>query len=104
MGVNRTNVAKVPDNYGSFADLGANVSPLAATSSRSQRHGFFTIGGGAAAPGESHNGPLWSIKDDVNWVKGSHQIGFGGSIYHQQLNYWSGGGVNASGAATFDGR
>ena len=104
VGVNRTNVVKVPDNYKSFADLGANVSPLAGNIiSLTTGTSFFAIGGPAAAPGVSHNGPLWSIGDDVNWVKGSHQIGFGGSFYHQQLNYWSGGGVNASGAATFDG-
>ena len=29
IGVNRTNVLKLNDNYKSFADLGANVSPLA---------------------------------------------------------------------------
>jgi len=28
VGVNRTNIAKVPDQYGSFADFGANISPL----------------------------------------------------------------------------
>jgi len=103
IGVNRTNVAKLNDNYKSFADFGANVSPLAGSIISVNVPGSFAIGGPAAAPGVSHNGPLWSIGDDVNWVKGSHQIGFGGSFYHQQLNYWSGGGVNASGAATFDG-
>jgi len=103
VGGNRTNVVKLNDNYKSFADLGANVSPLAGSIISVSVPGSFAIGGPAAAPGASHNGPLWSINDDVNWVKGAHQIGFGGSFYHQQLNYWSGGGVNASGAATFDG-
>jgi hypothetical protein len=102
VGVNRTNIAKVPDQYGSFADFGANISPLGGKNIAIATTGFFTIGGGGAAPGVSHNGPLWSISDDLNWVKGSHQFGFGGSIYHQQLNYWSGGGVNATGLATFD--
>jgi len=103
LGVNRTNIAKVPDLYGSFADFGANVSPLGGKNIAISAPGFFTIGGGGAAPGVSHNGPLWSIVEDFNWVKGSHQFGFGGSIYRQQLNYWSGGGVNATGLATFDG-
>jgi hypothetical protein len=103
VGVNRTNIAKVPDLYGSYADFGANVSPLGGKNIAATVTGFFTIGGGGAAPGVSHNGPLWSINEDFNWVKGSHQFGFGGSIYHQQLNYWSGGGVNATGLATFDG-
>jgi len=104
IGASRTNIAKIPDLYKSFADLGANVSPLGGKMiAISTNNSAFTIGGGAAAPGQSHNGPLWSIYEDLNWVKGSHQIGFGGSIYHQQLDYWSAGGVNATGLATFDG-
>ena len=103
VGANRTNIAKVPDIYGSFADFGANVSPVGGKMIALTVQGAFTLGGGGAAPGESHNGPLWSIVEDFNWVKGSHQIGFGGSIYHQRLNYWSAGGVNATGLATFDG-
>jgi hypothetical protein len=91
LGANRTNIAKVPDNYHSFADFGANVSPLGGNNISNAVTGYFTIGGGGAAPGESHNGPLWSINEDLSWVKRSHQIGFGGSIYQQRLNYWSGG-------------
>jgi len=102
-GANRTNIVKIPDNYGSFADFGANVSPLGGKMLAIAATGFFNVGGGAASPGASHNGPLWSIVEDLSWVKGSHQIGIGGSIYHQMLNYWSGGGVNATGLATFDG-
>ena len=103
VGANRTNIAKIPDQYKSFAGLGGNVSPLAGNIIAISASPSFLIGGGAAAPGVSHNGPLWSVGDDFNWVRGSHQIAFGGSIYHQQLNYWSAGGVNASGLANFDG-
>lgn len=103
VGANRTNIQKIPDQYKSFADLGGNVSPLAGNIIAISANPSFLIGGGAAAPGVSHNGPLWSVGDDFNWVKGAHQIGFGGSFYHQQLNYWSAGGVNASGLANFDG-
>ena len=100
VGASRTNIVKIPDHFQSWSQLGANVSPLAGNIiaiAASQ----FAIGGGAASPGESHNGPLWSIYDDVSWVHGAHQIGFGGSIYQQRLNYWS--GVNAVGTANFDG-
>jgi hypothetical protein len=100
---NRTNIVKIPDVYGSFADFGANVSPLGGKMIAIAVASAFNIGGGAAAPGASHNGPLWSIGEDLNWVKGGHTIGFGGSIYQQRLNYWSGGGVNATGLANFDG-
>jgi hypothetical protein len=98
---NRTNIAKAPDNYKSWADFGANVSPLAGNIVAITATGAFVLGGGAASPGAQHNGPLWSIVEDMSWVKGSHQIGFGGAIYQQRLNYFS--GVNAVGTATFDG-
>jgi len=74
--------------------LAGNIIAIAAP-------GAFNLGGGGASPGAQHNGPLWSIVNDVNWIKGSHQLGFGGSIYQQRLNYFS--GVNAVGTATFDG-
>jgi hypothetical protein len=101
VGANRTNIVKVPDNYNSWANLGSNVSPLAGNIIAVAATGEFAIGGGAASPGQSHNGPLWSIFEDMNWIKGAHQITFGGSIYQQRLNYFS--GVNAVGTATFDG-
>jgi carboxypeptidase family protein len=101
VGANRTNIVKVPDNYKSWSALGANITPISGDVITANVTGAFTIGGGGASPGQSHNGPLWSIFEDLNWVKGSHQIGFGGSVYHQMLNYWS--GVNGVGSATFDG-
>jgi hypothetical protein len=101
VGASRTNIVKVPDDYKSWAGLGANVSPLGGNVIAVAATGEFAIGGGAASPGQSHNGPLWSIYEDLNWIKGSHQITFGGSIYQQRLNYYS--GVNAVGTATFDG-
>jgi carboxypeptidase family protein/TonB-dependent receptor-like protein len=103
-GANRTNIVRVPDHYKSWADLGANVSPLAGSVLAVTVNNAFMIGlFGSASPGQSHNGPLWSIVEDMNWVKGGHQIGFGGSIFQQRLNYWSGGGVSAMGYPVFDG-
>ena len=54
LGANRTNVVKIPDNYGTWADfrserrspLGGNIIAVTAT-------GAFTIGGGTASPGAS---------------------------------------------------
>jgi len=101
LGANRTNFLKLNDNYKSWADLGANVTQLAGKVVAVTATGAFLIGGGAASPGESHNGPMPSVFDDVSWIKGSHQFGFGGSTFQQRLNYWS--GVNGVGNATFDG-
>jgi hypothetical protein len=97
----RTNIGKVPDTYGDWSNFGANVTNIPKTSIAIVAGADFTIGGGPASPGQSHNGPNPSISDDVSWVKGTHQFQFGGSIYFQQMNYYS--GVNANGTATFTG-
>src|SRR5262249_21519952 len=103
LSASRTNIVKARDNYASYADFGSNFTPLGGkVISMTVTGGLgFTIGGGAANPGQSHNGPNPSISEDISWLKGSHQFGFGGTLYHQQMNYWS--GVNATGSMTFDG-
>jgi hypothetical protein len=98
---NRTNIVKIPDNYKNWSDFGANVSPLAGKMVAIAATGAFLVGGGAASPGAQHNGPMPSVVNDLSWIKGTHQFGFGGAIYQQRLNYFS--GVNAVGTATFDG-
>src|SRR6185369_14702290 len=45
VGANRTNIVKLNDNYKSFADLGANVSPLAGSIIAVNVPGSFMIGG-----------------------------------------------------------
>ena len=99
----RTNIAKKNDNYASFADFGADFAPLGGkVVSMTVSGGLgFAIGGGAASPGISHNGPNPSFSEDISWLKGNHQFGFGGTLYHQQMNYWS--GVNAVAPMTFNG-
>jgi carboxypeptidase family protein len=99
VGANRTNVVKLPDKYRSWSALGANITPISGDIIALNVSGAFTVAGANANPGQSHNGPLWSVVDDFNWVRGSHQIAFGGSLYRQMLNYWS--GVNGVGSATF---
>lgn len=102
LGANRTNVPKISDNYTSWSSLGANITPLAGNIIGLNVAGTgIVFGGGNASPGGQHNGPLWSVLEDVSWVKGSHQFGFGGSIFQQRLNYFS--GTNAVGVASFDG-
>jgi len=98
---NRTNIVKLNDNYRSWASFGANVSALAGNMIGINAVGLFTFGAGNASPGEQHNGPMPSVVEDLSWIKGSHQFGFGGAIYQQRLNYWS--GTNGVGTAMFDG-
>ena len=98
---NRTNIVKLNDNYRSWAGFGANVSPLAGNIIGINAVGAFAFGAGNASPGAQHNGPMPSVVEDLSWIKGSHQFGFGGAIYQQRLNYWS--GTNGVGTARFDG-
>ena len=99
----RTNVVKLEDAYKSLGDFGANYSSVGGHVSfiTVTGGGGFVIGSTAAVPGEAHTGPNPSITDDVNWVRGSHQFGFGGNVYKRIMNYWS--GVNAVGSVTFNG-
>src|SRR5437773_1963537 len=101
VGANRTNIVKLNDNYKSWADFGANVTPLGGNVVAITANGAFVLGGGGSSPGAQHNGPMPSVLDDISWIRGSHQFGLGGAIFQQRLNYWS--GVNAVGTATFDG-
>ena len=104
LAASRTNIQKIPDNYANigtfgatgFSPAGGNVLSLTVTGG-----GGFIIGGGAAVPGASHNGPNPSLADDFSWVRGSHQIAFGGGIYQQRMNYES--GLNAVGSMTANG-
>jgi Carboxypeptidase regulatory-like domain/TonB dependent receptor len=99
----RANVQKVPDNFASLADFGANYAPVGGKVLQMSITGGlgFNLGTAASVPGESHDGPNPSIAEDLSWVKGSHQFGFGGNIYRQGMNYWS--GLNAVGNTTYDG-
>jgi hypothetical protein len=63
--------------------------------------GYFNIGGGNATLGQSHNGPMPSVTEDISWIKGSHQIQFGGTLYQQRLNFYA--GAQAIGDANYDG-
>ncbi|HLK50902.1 MAG TPA: carboxypeptidase-like regulatory domain-containing protein [Bryobacteraceae bacterium] len=103
LSASRTNIVKIPDHYASWADFGANYTPIGGQTLLTTVSGGlgFVIGSTGNVPGQSHNGPNPSVSDDVSWVKGDHEIGFGGNLYRQMMNYWS--GLNAVGNSTFNG-
>ena len=83
VGGNRANVVTISeDNYGSWASFGANVDPLGQNYHlQSRRPAPSRSAAGPHLERGLHSGPLWSVFDDVSLIKGSHQIGFGGSIF-----------------------
>ena len=101
-GSNRSEATKTPDKFYSWLDLGVNVPYQATVNPR------FTISGGngyafntGAAITLDNGGPNFNISDDVSWVKGAHQITFGGTYNHTLLNYAS--ATNSGGTFTFNG-
>jgi hypothetical protein len=104
LSASRTNVVKLPDAYKSLADFGANYTPIGGPVidlTVAGVGGGFAIGSTASVPGQAHTGANPSLSEDVSWVKGDHQIQFGGNIYRRIMNYWS--GVNAVGTVSFNG-
>ena len=97
----RTNIPKTSDNYKSWQDFGSTMVDQGEHVMNTAVTNAFAIGGGAAVPGQSHNGPNPSVNEDVSWIKGNHQFGFGGSWLRQEMNYWS--GLVMVGSSTFDG-
>ena len=97
----RENVVKVPDPYKSLTDFGANITSdgTPTTTLTVTGGGSFSIAGSQVS--QSHDGPNPSITDDISWVKGDHQFGFGGNLYFQGMNYRS--NRNAVGIAAFNG-
>ena len=103
-GINRSNAIKIPDKPGfSWLGFGVNAPYQPTPNPR------FTISGGngyqfesGAAVTTDHGGPNFNINDDFSWVRGTHQIVFGGTYNHIILNYAS--GTNAGGTMTFNGQ
>ncbi len=101
-GANRTEIPKIPDNFATWPQLLVNAPYNPAPAPRIAVTGTgFNIGSGNSIINHDFTGPNPNISDDVSWVKGSHQLGFGGSYLRILLNYES--GINATGLPTFNG-
>ncbi len=81
------------------ATLGVNVYQAVANGLQ-MSEGKFTIGGGTNSVAHFNDNTA-SIGDDVTWVKGKHQIAFGGEWVQNQLNI--GNAYESNGIFTFNG-
>ena len=102
VGANRAEVPKIVDTFKTWPELGVNApyNPAAAPRISVTGNGF-GIGSGNAIINHDFTGPDPNIADDVSWVKGSHQFGFGVNWLRLLINYES--GINATGLPTFNG-
>jgi hypothetical protein len=102
LGLNRSEIPKIVDNFGTWPDLGVNAPFNPAPAPRISVTGNgFGIGSGNSIINSDVGGPNPHLSEDLSWIKGNHQIGLGATYYHTLLNYKS--GINATGLLTFDG-
>ena len=102
IGENRTTIPKITDDFATWPQLGVNApyNPAAAPRLTVSGNGF-AIGSGNSIINHDDTGPDTNIAEDLSWVKGDHQFGFGGSYLRMDINYAS--GINATGLPTFSG-
>jgi hypothetical protein len=102
-GANRQEIPKITDRFATWPELGINVpyNPDAEPRFAISGGNGFGIGGGNAIINGDFGGPNPNVSEDISWVKGSHQFGFGANYIHTGLNYKS--GINATGLMTFNG-
>ena len=102
LGATRAALPKGVDNAGGWQAYGINAVSLAPpTIMMSFTGNGFAIGGGNAIPTLSNTGPNPSIGEDISWVRGAHQFGFGGNSLFTQIVFR--GYTNATGKFTFNG-
>ncbi|PWU09459.1 MAG: TonB-dependent receptor [Terriglobia bacterium] len=102
IGENRAEIPKIVDNFATWPQLGvaAPYNPAPAPRISVTGNGF-GIGSGNSIINHDMTGPDTNITEDVSWVKGNHQFGFGGYYLRTLINYES--GINATGFPTFNG-
>ena len=102
LGVNRMVITKPSDDFATWQQLGVNASALAGNTVRISVPGNgFAIGTGNSVPNRVIQGPNPNFAEDISWVKGAHQMGFGVDYYHSIMNFLS--GLNTTGGFTFNG-
>ena len=103
IGANRSYIPKVVDDFGPWTDFGVNApyNPAPSPSLSVSGGNGFSIGSGSSIINTDAGGPNPSISEDISWIRGTHQIGFGGTYFYSILNYIS--GVTSAGSMQFDG-
>jgi hypothetical protein len=83
----RTRVDRGPaSNLINPKDLGVNMNPLVDNFLDITTSGAFATGCGTCAPG-FFNDNSYQVADDLDYVRGKHQLSFGGEYFRNQLNW-----------------
>ena len=83
--VNRTNIVKKPPEFPDLSEFGVKAYLYKPSTLRiSVTNGF--ISGTNNGTFSQYNTTAFQFAEDISMIRGNHQIGFGGSWIHQQLN------------------
>jgi hypothetical protein len=94
-------ITKPTDDFATWNDLGVAASALAGKSARVTVSGNGFLIGFNAFPNRAIQGPNPNVSEDISWVKGGHQVGFGLSYLHTLMTFLS--ALNSAGSFTFNG-
>src|SRR5437870_5330008 len=98
--VNRTNIVKQPPDFPDLSEFGVKAYLYKPSTLRiNVSNGF--IAGTNNGTFSQYNTTAFQFAEDMSMIRGNHQIGFGGSWIHQQLNALS--MVFATAPVTFNG-
>jgi len=101
VGANRMTINRPGDNFATWQQLGVNASSLAGNMVYIGVTGNGFQIGLNSMPTRVFQGPNPNLAEDISWVKGAHQIGFGVDYYHELTNFLS--TLNTTGRFTFNG-
>jgi len=98
--VNRSNIVKKPPDFPDLSDFGVKAYLYKPATLRVTVNNGFTSGTNNGTFSQ-YNTTAFQFAEDMSMIRGNHQIGFGGSWIHQQLNALS--MVFATAPVTFNG-
>jgi hypothetical protein len=98
--VNRTNIVKEPPDFQDLNAVGVKAYLYKPATFRVNVTNGFVVGSNNGTYSH-YNTSAFQLAEDISMVRGNHQIGFGGSWIHQQLNALS--MVFATAPVTFNG-
>ena len=86
--VNRIGIHRFSANYVDACDLGAALVYCGYTPHQSgfTVNGGFVVGPGTGGEASAHSTPM-QLNDDISWVKGNHQINFGGGSILSNMRF-----------------
>ena len=102
VGATRSTIGTIPPHYITYSDIGVNATSFGAPIIGVTVGGNgFAFGGGSAIKTYNNMGPNENVAEDLSWIRGSHQIQFGGTYMYQMANTLA--TQNSVGLSTFDG-